>query len=273
MSRVLASLALLGLLLSACSGGEGSPPAGTESPTPEPATTSADDSSEATTSENDSSARTTAPPPTSEDAGPSTPCDAGQEAEWLDLAGEGEPDAFTLGEGSAGVVLLHQNDGRACNWVPFAEELAGQGYAVIVPVMRSGTWPQPVIDLAAEHLREDGSEHVALVGASMGGTYAIAATPELSTPPDLVVGVSAPDFYRGASARDVIGDLDVPVLLLAAEHDPTFVLEGEEMHAAAQNSELVILPDTAAHGIRLLELEPEAATTVLDALREHAPAG
>lgn len=269
MSRTLVCLAALGLLLTSCGGDD------QESPVGSTAATVADES--ATTSPTETSP---AAPPTddpaddtaTEDAGPDTPCDAGADAEWLDLAGEGEPDAFHLGEGAGGVVLLHQNDDRACNWVPFAEQLAGQGYAVIVPVMDSGTWPQPVIDLASEHLRDRGSEHVALVGASMGGTYAIAASPELSTPPDLVVGVSAPDFYRGASARDVIGDLTVPILLLAAEHDPTFVLEGEEMHAAAQDSELVILPDTAAHGIQLLELEPEATATVLDALLEQAPA-
>lgn len=272
MLRSLASLTCLGLLLSACgSGGEESPSEAAE--TTAPADASPTTTAPPTTADDPGATSDSDAVPTTEDAGPPTPCDAGPESEWLDLAGAGEPDAFRLGEGSAGVVLLHQNDGRACNWVPFAEQLSDEGYAVIVPVMRSGTWPQPVIDLAAEHLREDGSAHVALVGASMGGTYAIAATPELSTPPDLVVAVSAPDFYRGASARDVIGDLTVPILLLAAEHDPTFVQEGEEMHAAAQDSELVILQGSAAHGIRLLDLEPEAAATVLDALREQAPAG
>lgn len=205
---------------------------------------------------------------TSEDAAPRTPCEAGEQAQWLDLAGEGDPDAFQIGESGAGVVLLHQNDGRACAWVPFAERLAEEGYAVVVPVMRSGTWPQPVIDLAAQHLRAEGAEHLALVGASMGGTYAIAAAPELSTPPDLVVAISAPDFYRGASARDVVGDLTVPLLLVAAQDDATFVQEGEAMHAAAPDSEWVVQPGFA-HGIQLLDQDPEAAQIVLDALAEH----
>ena len=124
MSRTLVWLAALGLLLTSCGGDV------QESPVGSTAATVADES--ATTSPTETSP---AAPPTddpaddtaTEDAGPDTPCDAGADAEWLDLAGEGEPDAFHLGEGAGGVVLLHQNDDRACNWVPFAEQLAGQG--------------------------------------------------------------------------------------------------------------------------------------------------
>ena len=198
------------------------------------------------------------------------PCDAGERAEWHDLMGTGGPDAFQLGEGGPGVVLLHQNDGRACAWVPFANQLAAQGYAVLVPVMESGTWPQPVIARGAEQLRGGGSDSIALVGASMGGTYAIAAAPDLAQPPDVVVAVSAPGYYRGASARDVIGDLTLPVLLVAAQEDAGFADEGQTMAAAAQDAELVILPGYA-HGIRLLEQDPDAARAVLDALHEHVP--
>lgn len=266
MSRTLVCLAALGLLLTSCGGDD------QESSDRSTAATVADES--ATTSPTETSPEA---PPThtatddppddtaTEDAEPDTPCDAGADAEWLDLAGEGEPDAFQLGEGAGGVVLLHQNDGRACNWVPFAEQLAGQGFAVIVPVMDAGTWPQPVIDLAAEQLREDGSEQIALVGASMGGTYALAAAPELTTPPDLVVAVSAPDFYQGASARDVVADLEVPIVLVVAEHDTSFVAEAESMLELAPDADLRILPG-ALHGIQLLDTEPEAAQVVTEVL-------
>lgn len=271
---MLSALALVGAL-AACGGTGKAPEQTSEDVGP---TTSTDPPASA------DSATTTEPQPDGEDASatgaatettgdpdPREPCDAGEQAEWLDLAGDGSPDAFRIGEGSAAVILLHQNDGRACSWVPFAESLAEEGYAVLVPVMRPGRWPQPVIGLAAEHLHEEGTQHLALVGASMGGTYAIAATPELDPAPDLVVAVSAPDFYQGSSARDAIADLALPTLFVVAEHDRSFVPEAESLAAAAQDPELVILPGVAAHGIRLLDLEPEAATTVLEALREHAP--
>lgn len=260
--RTLALIVGVVLTLAACSSGgdeqEASSPLTTASSTPTTTVTPAD---ETTTSAGESQETSG-----TESAQPAVACDA-EGAQALDLVGDG-PDAFQLGEGTAGVVLLHQNDGRHCNWVTFAETLTDAGYAVVVPAMRSGDWPQPVIPAAVTHLRQEGAEHVALVGASMGGTYAIAAAPEVDPPVDLVVAISAPDFYQGSSARDAIGELELPVLFLVAEHDTGLVPEAESMLAQAQDGELFVQPG-AAHGIRLLDTDPASAQLVLDALATH----
>lgn len=273
---MLSALALLGVV-TAC-GGTGDGPDEPDAPTSEQqSSTAASPSigepteSQPTESQPDESQRS-GDAEAEAPAEPDGPCDAGEQAEWLDLADDGSPDAFQIGSGEAAVILLHQNDGRACAWVPFAQSLADQGYAVLVPVMRPGRWPQPVIGLAAEHLRADGATHLGLVGASMGGTYAIAATPELKPAPDVVVAVSAPDFYKGSSARDAIADLALPTLFVVAEHDTGFVPDAESLAAAAQDSELMVLGDATAHGILLLDQEPEAAAAVQDTLQEHLAA-
>src|SRR5258708_1347278 len=37
-----------------------------------------------------------------------------------------------LGKGSVGLVLAHQNQGSACQWLPNAMEFAQQGYRVLI---------------------------------------------------------------------------------------------------------------------------------------------
>ena len=194
------------------------------------------------------------------------PCEP-EGSTWLDAEGLGteEADVLALGEGEVGVVLLHQNDGRACAWVPVAEELVAEGYAVRVPVMEPGHWPQPLIASAVEHLRGEGAGRVAVVGASMGGTYAIVGAAESATPPDLVVSVSGPGFYRGVDPVEAVGQLDRPVLLLAAEDDGALADAAREIAGAAPEADLEILPGSA-HGIDLLEEDPAAFELVRDAL-------
>ena len=83
-----------------------------------------------------------------------------------------------LGRGSTGVVLAHTTSADRCQWLPFARELAKQGYRALVFDMRgygastgvTNTDPHLDVIAAAAELRRRGAKKIVLAGASMGGT-------------------------------------------------------------------------------------------------------
>lgn len=248
-----------------------SPETGAAASSPEEVSTDAsDDTAEDTTGDTADESESTAYPLVDLPADAEVPClpEGGLKGVWLDAEGADTdgPDVMVLGDGTTGVVLLHQNDGRPCSWLPFAATLVDEGYSVAIPVMEPGDWPQPIIGSAVEHLHGSDDTPVALVGASMGGTYALAAAPPLADQLSGVVAVSAPDFYRGADAIEAVTDLAVPSLLLAAEGEERLAQDAQAMGEAASGDASVEIRPGSAHGIELLGEDEEAATLVLDFL-------
>lgn len=261
---ILVGAALIAVL-TGCGGDEDPPPQANNPPAAE---TTPEDGIDTATSSDDGPDSLADDATTEEPEVRNVPCEP-EGADWLTLEGE-SPDAFVLGDGTAAVVLLHQSDGRACAWADFAETVAGEGYVVIVPVMEPRTWPQPIISAAVDHVRERGADSVALVGASMGGTYALAAAPDLAPAPDLVVAVSSPDEYHGADAVEAIGELDLPLMFVVAEDETDFVDSTETMAQAADGTEAeVVIRPGRSHGILLLRLDDDAALAVMEALEQH----
>jgi pimeloyl-ACP methyl ester carboxylesterase len=191
------------------------------------------------------------------------------------------------GTGRTGVVLSHMSDGDACAWDPYARQLADAGYRVLVLQFQAygesdgaagdGELPDNVVG-AANLLREEGADDIALIGGSMGGAASLAAATELTPPAAAVISMSAPTVYPGADAMSAVPTLTVPVLYLVGETDGSFAANARELHAATPVSttrELVVVP-SSAHGIHLLGQAGTTGERVRSAmdgfLAAHAPA-
>lgn len=189
--------------------------------------------------------------------------------EFLAIPGEDRSGAITIGEGTVGIVLGHQSDGRVCQWADEAVQLADLGYTVILPALNV-TEQLPTFLAAEQWLRAEGATDVVLAGASMGGTLAIASAGAVDEPPLAVIAISAPASFNGTDALAFAPQITSPVLLLAGSRDRDFGQQAAELEAAlAGETDLQVL-DSGAHGVRLLE-EP-AAHAAFDAfLAEHTP--
>jgi dienelactone hydrolase len=157
-------------------------------------------------------------------------------------------ESLAFGEGDTAVILAHQAGQRPCAWNEYGRELAARGMQVFIPSL-TGT-PDALIGAAVVWLTEHGVERYALVGASMGGTYVLAATPALTPAPSLVVAISAPTEYAGADALSAIADIDAPVLLMAGNGDGDFPAQARELADAQPDAELLVATSNA-HGIEL----------------------
>jgi dienelactone hydrolase len=189
-----------------------------------------------------------------------------------------------LGAGPKGVVLAHQNQSNLCEWLPFGERLAGQGYHVLAFDFggdgdSEGHLGDDRLDddvvAAAAHLRAGGATGIVLMGASKGGTASLAAAVTLSPPPAAVVTLSAPTLFAGISAAEAVPRLTSPVLFLAAENDHPFAEAAQEFAATVPKSvpHQVFLPIGGEHGTGMLGGgQAKKVTDLIDAfLKEHAP--
>jgi pimeloyl-ACP methyl ester carboxylesterase len=196
-----------------------------------------------------------------------------------------------FGAGHTGVVLAHMYPADQTSWFSFAERLARQGYRALTFDFRGYGQSQGEKDIASidrdvaaavAEIERLGAESVVLAGASMGGTaslIAAAGQPVWAAPAKGagvagVVTLSAPSAFRGLDARPVLGDVRVPVLLLAAEGDRSAVPDAQSMAAALGGSADVVELPGDRHGTDLLS-GPESeqvATRILTFLEGLGPA-
>ncbi|MEV4535366.1 alpha/beta fold hydrolase [Asanoa sp. NPDC049518] len=164
------------------------------------------------------------------------------------------------GSGTTGVVLAHQAEADLCQWILGFNELIGAGYKVLAFDFHghgSSESSETGFDddvVAAAALRADGATSLVLVGASMGGTFSIAATPKITPPVAAVVSVSAPLAYGGVSAQEAVPQVTVPALFLAQQDDGLFGDAAKDFKAAATASpdaRLLVTPG-AIHGVPLV---------------------
>jgi pimeloyl-ACP methyl ester carboxylesterase len=175
-----------------------------------------------------------------------------------------------LGRGRTAVVLAHQSRGDACQWASYARRLAGMGYLVIAFDFRGYGDSQARGGRAANRLSADvtaaaraararGARKVFALGASMGGTAAIAAG--VHTRPLLtgVISLSAPAVFGSVSAIDVAPRLTVPVLYIVGQFDQDFAADAQRLYDATAATDKVIhvLP-VGGHGVELMRLDPQA---------------
>lgn len=186
----------------------------------------------------------------------------------LELADSPLPtQALAFGDGESAVILAHQAGQKPCAWADHGRTLAAQGHRVFIPTLIT---PESTMGAAVAWLREQGADRYALVGASMGGTFSLVATPGLDPAPRLVVALSSPAVYGSWDATGVIGGLAVPVLLLVGERDGSFAADARELAEAQPEAELLVV-DASAHGIALIAADADVASrldaALADALR------
>ncbi|WP_155384512.1 alpha/beta hydrolase family protein [Catellatospora paridis] len=159
--------------------------------------------------------------------------------------------AIQVGTGDTAVVLLHQLDGTACQWYPFALILAQRGYRALAPDITS----RDAVDVAQAgiaHLRAGGAKRVFVIGASRGGTVALAASAATTPPVDGVIALSAPTVYD-ADALTAVTKLEAPTILIAGDLDGTFAEHARELYglSVAKHKKLLIR-SSVSHGVTLL---------------------
>lgn len=172
--------------------------------------------------------------------------------------------ALTFGEGSNAVILAHQAGQRPCAWEGFGRTLAEQGYRVFIPTLIA---PEATMGAAVAWLADAGVTQYAFVGASMGGTFSLVATPALDPAPRLIVALSSPAVYGEFDALAVIGGLDVPVLLMVGDRDGDFPADARALADAQPAADLLVV-ESSAHGILLLESDAEVASRLAASLAD-----
>jgi len=181
-----------------------------------------------------------------------------------------------LGVGRRGVVLVPAADHSLCDWIEYARSLADRGFAVFTFDLNGsglsqasddvGTTPRYDADVlaAVQTLRGQGVESVALAGASIGATAAIVAAAELGDDVTRVAELSGDAVtWDGMSALDAVPRLGVPLLCIAGAQDFGPANDAQRLCDAATSApshEVLIAPNTMAHGTQLLEpANPTAA--------------
>jgi pimeloyl-ACP methyl ester carboxylesterase len=190
-------------------------------------------------------------------------------------AGGAKLKGAVLGRGSTGVVLAHTTSADRCQWLPFARELAKQGYRALVFDMRgygastglTNTDPHLDVIAAAAELRRRGAKKIVLAGASMGGTGVVAAAPVIRPAISGVVELSAPTSFSGANALAAVKKLKRPALFVAGRDDGDFPAATRALYkaAATKDKKLHIAP-SSWHGVDLLAI-PSVKKLVLGFLQ------
>lgn len=180
-----------------------------------------------------------------------------------------------LGRGSTGVVLAHTTSADRCQWLPFARELAKQGYRALVFDMRgygastglTNTDPHLDVIAAAAELRRRGAKKIVLTGASMGGTGVVAAAPVIRPAISGVIELSAPTAFSGANALAAVKKLKRPALFIAGRDDGDFPAATRALYraAATKDKQLHVAP-SSWHGVDLLAI-PSVKRLVLGFLQ------
>ena len=182
-------------------------------------------------------------------------------------------DGVLAGQGSAGVVLVHEYPADLCGFWPFAVYLSRKHLQVLDIDLRcfgrsacpSGSAHGRVIDDiagAVAELRHRGAQRIALVGASMGGAAVLIAGARLRPRVAAVVALSAeenPTELVGIplNAGAAISQLTVPTMFVVATGDPIApVSQTRAMYRAtkARDKDLEVLSGTygGEHGWDLL---------------------
>lgn len=168
--------------------------------------------------------------------------------------------ASSYGAGPTAVILAHMRGSDRRSWSAIAEELAlGGEYTVLTFDFRGhgdsddGNLADIDEDMrgAIQFIQAEGFTKIFVVGASMGGTVALAVAVE----EDLagVVAISAPAEFQGIDALGRIDQITEPKLFIAASGDKAYADDLEDMFGHALEPKDRLLFDGSEHGTALLE--------------------
>ena len=187
---------------------------------------------------------------------------------WFEAADGTKLDGAELGSGERGVVFLHESPNDLCGWEPYAAEVAGRGFHVLIVDMRAyglsrrgprGGVRGAVADVrgAVRELKRLGAERVAVVGASYGGAAAVAAAPQLWSEVAGIVSMSGELDLPNAQLHPLaaVPEITVPLLIMSSRKDP--LLDEDDarlmLRAAVKSRAQLVLFDGEEHGWNLLE--------------------
>jgi pimeloyl-ACP methyl ester carboxylesterase len=193
---------------------------------------------------------------------------------WLTASDGTRLDGAELGEGSRGVVLLHESPADLCGWAPYAKTLARRGFHVLLVDLRAfglsqrGPYGGPRgaradVRGAVDELKRLGAKHVVVVGASYGGVVALVAAPALASRITAVASLSGETALgSGSSALNALAAvrrIHVPLLIMGSRED-RYLSEAEArqfVRAAGSAQASLAEFDGTFHGWDLLSSSPE----------------
>jgi pimeloyl-ACP methyl ester carboxylesterase len=213
------------------------------------------------------------PPPGSRCGAPKAPA----KSLWLQAADRTRLDGAVVGDGTIGVLFLHEypgpSNGPFCGWWPYAAWLARHHVRSLLvnlrcfgesacPAGKHVADPTDDVRGGIATLERLGAERIVLVGASLGGVVAIKAAAEIRPPVAAVVDLSGEldlgnllggtsDLDAGSAARNVVS----PALLAVARGDRyTSVPEMKAIYRrlGSKRKRLIIEPAGLGHGWDML---------------------
>jgi pimeloyl-ACP methyl ester carboxylesterase/predicted small lipoprotein YifL len=171
----------------------------------------------------------------------------------------GQLDGYLLGTGATGIVLANEIQKDACDWRPYAKQLAGRGYRVLAFDFNSdlrsgyvqGSTDNDDVASAAGLLRQRGAQKVVLLGASRGGTAVLVAATKIQPSVAGVISLSGPASISGMNASLAVPQLTVPVLYIVASLDRSFAADAQTLYNASPKAlaKLVVL-EGVGHGVQ-----------------------
>jgi hypothetical protein len=210
---------------------------------------------------------------------------AEQRAEvWFEAADGTRLSGVVLGQGRTGVILTHQRWFNLCSWMPFARNLAEQGYRVLAFDFRgfgASSAPRGVAGRSLDLDVSAGVDQVVLIGASMGATAALVdaanGQKDGSGGVAAVISISGPSRFYEMDASLAVKRMRVPVLFIASSEEGSYTRAAKLLYgrATSRSKRMVIVPGRT-HGIGLLEEGANAAQIrelVSTFIEEHTVAG
>lgn len=173
-------------------------------------------------------------------------------------------EGLLFGDGEDGVVLAHMRPASMDSWFPFARVLAEEGYAALAFNFRgygssegAGYAVEVDVRAAINALLARGASRVFVIGASMGGTGAIAASAGHRAVAG-VITLSAPAAFEGVDAMAAIRQVDRPIMLMAAESDEPYASNARDLQEATGFAAELIILSGGRHGTDLFAEHGEA---------------
>lgn len=167
-------------------------------------------------------------------------------------------------DGGRLAILLHMYPADQTSWSESARALQASGVSVLTFDFRGfgaseGDKDADEIErdvrAALAFARERGYREIVLVGASMGGTAAIVVAADQPAGGELVgvIALSAPAEFGGLDAQEVVGDVAVPLSLIASRGDTS---ARDSLEKLAEGGSLpqhrTLVVEGRAHGTDLL---------------------
>lgn len=184
-------------------------------------------------------------------------------------------DGYVLGEGANGVVFSNQTDTDLCDWLPLATQIAGSDRKALVYDYSYKPDAAKEVEAAAGSLTDLAVEKVVLVGASKGAVGSIMAAPSIQEPTvSGVASLSVVGEFEGLDPREDAGELEMPLLLMAARDDGDTAEVAQKIgEVAMSEDQRVEVFDGYDHGVDLLGggESPEARGILLHFIDRNLP--